>query len=95
VPYSDRIRNEVGIPTIAVGAITESDQINSIVAAGRADLCALARPHLTDASWTLKAAVEQGFAKQWWPKQYLAGKAQAERESGKRPPERHMARGAA
>jgi anthraniloyl-CoA monooxygenase len=95
VPYSDRIRNEVGIPTIAVGAITESDQINSIVAAGRADLCALARPHLTDASWTLKAAVEQGFAKQWWPKQYLAGKAQAERESGKKPPERHMARGAA
>jgi hypothetical protein len=40
---------------------------------------------LTDASWTLKAAVEQGFAKQWWPKQYLAGKAQAERESGKKP----------
>ncbi len=85
VPYSDRIRNEVGIPTIAVGAITESDQINSIIASGRADLCALARPHLTDASWTLKAAVEQGFAEQWWPKQYLAGKAQAERESGKKP----------
>ncbi|MDF3073553.1 MAG: NADH:flavin oxidoreductase/NADH oxidase [Alphaproteobacteria bacterium] len=95
VPYSDRIRNEVGISTIAVGAITESDQVNSIVAAGRADLCALARPHLTDASWTLKAAVEQGFAKQWWPKQYLAGKAQAERESGKKPPVRHMTRGAA
>lgn len=85
VPYSDRIRNEVGIPTIAVGAITESDQVNSIIASGRADLCALARPHLTDASWTLKAAVEQGFARQWWPKQYLAGKAQAERESGKKP----------
>lgn len=85
VPYSDRIRNEVGISTIAVGAITESDQVNSIIASGRADLCALARPHLTDASWTLKAAVEQGFARQWWPRQYLAGKAQAERESGKKP----------
>ena len=85
VPFADRIRNEVGIPVIAVGAITEAEQVNAIVAAGRADLCALARPHLTDAAWTLKAAVEQGFTKQWWPKQYLAGKAQAERESGKRP----------
>lgn len=85
VPFADRIRNEVDIPVIAVGAITEADQVNSIVAAGRADLCALARPHLTDAAWTLKAAVEQGFAKQWWPKQYLAGKAQAERESGRKP----------
>ncbi len=85
VPFADLIRNEVGIPTIAVGAITEADQVNSIVAAGRADLCALARPHLADAAWTLRAAVEQGFAGQWWPKQYLAGRAQAERESGRKP----------
>ena len=77
--------NSFDVPVIAVGAITEADQVNSIVAAGRADLCALARPHLTDAAWTLKAAVEQGFTRQWWPRQYLAGKAQAERESGRKP----------
>ncbi len=85
VPFAARIRNEAGIPVIAVGAITEADQVNAIVAAGRADLCALARPHLADAAWTLRAAVEQGFDRQWWPKPYLAGRAQAERESGKRP----------
>ncbi|MBV8202518.1 MAG: bifunctional salicylyl-CoA 5-hydroxylase/oxidoreductase, partial [Acidobacteria bacterium] len=61
-PWSDRIRNEAGVPTIAVGNITEPDQVNSIVTAGRADLCALARPHLTDPHWTLRAAAELGFA---------------------------------
>jgi anthraniloyl-CoA monooxygenase len=52
-PFADRIRNEVGIQTIAVGAITQADQANSIIAAGRADLCAIARPHLADPAWTL------------------------------------------
>ena len=78
-PFSDRIRNEAGVPTIAVGNITEPDQVNAIVAAGRADLCALARPHLTDPHWTLRAAAELGFAEQPWPVQYLTGKAQLER----------------
>lgn len=83
VPFADRIRNEAGIPTIAVGAITEADQVNAIVAAGRADLCALARPHLSNPHWTLHAALDQGVAQQAWPKQYIAGRFQAERELGK------------
>ena len=78
-PYSDRIRNEAGIPTIAVGNITEADQVNAIVAAGRADLCALARPHLIDPNWTLHAAAQLGYTEQHWPKQYLTGKQQLER----------------
>ncbi|HXV07818.1 MAG TPA: bifunctional salicylyl-CoA 5-hydroxylase/oxidoreductase [Burkholderiales bacterium] len=78
-PFSDRIRNEVGIGTIAVGNIFEADHVNSIVAAGRADLCALARPHLADAAWTLQAAAELGFHDVEWPRQYLTGKAQLER----------------
>lgn len=83
-PFSDRIRNEVGVATIAVGNITEADQVNAIVAAGRADLCALARPHLADAAWTLHAAAEQGHAGQWWPPQYLTGKQQLERNLAKK-----------
>jgi anthraniloyl-CoA monooxygenase len=79
-PYSDRIRNEAGVPTIAVGNITEADQVNGIIAAGRADLCALARPHLADPHWTLHAAAELGYAQQWWPVQYLSGKSQLERQ---------------
>jgi anthraniloyl-CoA monooxygenase len=78
-PFSDRIRNETGIPTIAVGNITDPDQVNSILAAGRADLCALARPHLADPQWTLRAAATLGYAEQWWPVQYLSGKSQLER----------------
>ncbi len=78
-PLSDRIRNETGIPTIAVGNITEPDQVNSIIAAGRADLCALARPHLADPSWTLRAAAQLGYTQQPWPVQYLSGKEQLER----------------
>lgn len=77
-PFADRIRNEVGIATLAVGAITEGDQINSILAAGRADLCALARPHLADPSWLLHEAARMGVKDQWWPKQYLSGKRQME-----------------
>jgi anthraniloyl-CoA monooxygenase len=78
-PYSDWIRNEAGVPTIAVGNITEADQANSIIAAGRADLIALARPHLADAQWTQRAAAELGWTGQWWPQQYLTGKRQIER----------------
>jgi anthraniloyl-CoA monooxygenase len=75
-PFSDRVRNEALVPTIAVGNITESDQVNAIVAAGRADLCALARPHLSDPQWTLRAAAEQGYTGQPWPPQYLTGRDQ-------------------
>jgi len=78
-PFSDRIRQEAGVPTIAVGNITEADQINAILAAGRADLVALGRPHLADPNWTLHAAAQQGYAGQWWPSQYLDGKRQLER----------------
>ena len=78
-PLSDRIRNEAGIPTIAVGNITEPDQVNGIIAAGRADLCALARPHLVDPNWTLHAAAQLGYAAQRWPVQYLSGKDQLQR----------------
>ncbi|HJS86695.1 MAG TPA: bifunctional salicylyl-CoA 5-hydroxylase/oxidoreductase [Acetobacteraceae bacterium] len=78
-PFSDQIRNEVGVATMAVGNITEPDHLNSIIAAGRADLCALARPHLADPHFALRAAAGLGYADQWWPKQYLAGKAQIER----------------
>ena len=59
-PFSDRIRNECGLPTIAVGNITEADQVNAIIAAGRADLCALARPHSSNPHWTLHAAARSG-----------------------------------
>jgi anthraniloyl-CoA monooxygenase len=79
-PFSDRIRNEAGIATVAVGNITEADQVNGIIAAGRADLCALARPHLSDPQWTLHAAAELGYSEQWWPVQYLSGKSQLERQ---------------
>jgi anthraniloyl-CoA monooxygenase len=72
-PFADRIRNEVGIPTIAVGAISSYDDVNTIVVAGRADMCALARPHLYDPNWTLHAAAEQGYAGVRWPVQYQPG----------------------
>lgn len=79
VPFSDHIRNAVGIATIAVGNIFEGDHVNTIIAAGRADLCAIARAHLADPSWTLHEAAKQGFGEVWWPEQYSAGKAQLER----------------
>jgi anthraniloyl-CoA monooxygenase len=78
-PFSDRIRNEVGIATMAVGAIFEPDHVNSILMAGRADLCALGRPHLADPYWTLHAAAQLGYPEVEWPVQYLPGKAQLER----------------
>lgn len=90
-PFADRIRNEVGIPTIAVGAIFEADHVNSIIAAGRADLCALARPHLADPAWTLHEAAKLGISDISWPRQYLSGKAQLERNLER---ERSLARAA-
>jgi anthraniloyl-CoA monooxygenase len=78
-PFADRVRNEAGISTIAVGAISEADHVNSIIAAGRADLCAVARPHLANPSWTLTEAAKIGYFDVNWPKQYFAGKTQLER----------------
>ncbi len=78
-PYADKIRNEVGIATMAVGNITDVDQVNAILAGGRADLVALGRPHLADPFWTLHAAAQLGYRDAAWPVQYLAGKEQLER----------------
>ena len=99
-PFADRIRNEAGIATIAVGAISEADHVNSIVAAGRADLCAVGRPHLANPAWTLMEAARIGYVAQPWPKQYLAAKAAARTQpraracTGRRwrPPSRRTAR---
>jgi anthraniloyl-CoA monooxygenase len=77
-PFSDMIRNEIGIPTIAVGAISEADHANSIISAGRADLCAVARPHLADPAWALHEAAKIGLTSIPWPKQYFAAKQQYE-----------------
>lgn len=77
-PFSDKIRNEIDIDTIAVGAISEADHINSIIAAGRADLCAVARPHLADPSFVLHEAAKIGYSGQAWPKQYHSARAQYE-----------------
>jgi anthraniloyl-CoA monooxygenase len=78
-PFADTVRNEIGIATMAVGNIYEPDHVNSIIASGRADLCALARPHLANPAWTLEAAARLGYGGQWWPKQYLSGRQQLER----------------
>jgi anthraniloyl-CoA monooxygenase len=78
-PFADRIRNEAGIATIAVGAISEADHVNSIIAAGRADLCAIARPHLANPAWTLLEAAKIGYHDLPWPKQYRSAKTQLER----------------
>ncbi len=78
-PFADRIRNEAAIPTIAVGAISEADHVNGIIAAGRADLCAIARPHLANPAWTLTEAAKIGYFDVVWPHQYTAAKNQLER----------------
>jgi anthraniloyl-CoA monooxygenase len=78
-PFADKVRNEIGIATMAVGNIYEPDHVNSIIASGRADLCAIARPHLANPAWTLEAAARLGYGAQWWPKQYLSGRQQLER----------------
>ncbi len=77
-PFSDRIRNEAGLATMAVGNITEAEQVNQILLAGRADLACLARPHLADPYWTLHAALAAG-QEEAWPLPYLAGRDQAKR----------------
>ena len=74
---SEQVRNEAGIPTIAVGNITTADQVNTILAAGRADLVALARPHLTNPHFTLDAAACYGIEEQRWPDPWLTAKEQA------------------
>ena len=78
-PFSDKIRNEVGIATMAVGNIVNADQVNTIVVSGRADLVALARPHLSDPYFTLHASAWYQHMGQAWPKPYLAGRDQAYR----------------
>ena len=88
-PYADRIRNEVGVATIAVGVISSYDDVNSIILAGRADLCALARAHLYDPQWTLHAAADQGYSGPGvdWPDPFKAGsrKPQSGRTDGPKP----------
>ncbi len=88
-PYADRIRNEVGIATIAVGVISSYDDVNSLILAGRADLCALARAHLYDPQWTLHAAADQGYVGPGaeWPDPFKAGsrKPQGGRSDGPKP----------
>ena len=80
-PFSDQIRNEAGIATMAVGAITTADQVNTIVAAARADLVALARPHLMDPSFTMRAAAWYGADNIYCQPQYLSGRDQAFRNA--------------
>ncbi|RVU45137.1 bifunctional salicylyl-CoA 5-hydroxylase/oxidoreductase [Rubrivivax rivuli] len=84
-PFADRIRNEVGIATVAVGSIFEADHVNMVIAAGRADLCAVARPHLADPAWTLHEAAKIGHSAQPWPPQYLSGRAQYQANLKKSP----------
>ncbi len=83
-PFAERIRLEAGIATMAVGNIYEPDHVNAIIASGRADLCLLARPHLADPQWTLRAAADLGHTAQWWTPQYLSGKRQFERLAERR-----------
>jgi len=71
------------LPTIAVGNILDADQVNSIIAAGRADLCAIGRPFLADPHWGLHAAAQLGYAAQRWPHSYYQGRRQLERELDK------------
>ncbi len=78
-PHSDRLRNEGRVRTMAVGNIYEPDHLNSILAAGRADLCALARPHLVDPFWSVRAAAELGYEGLAAPKQYRPGQQQLKR----------------
>lgn len=80
-PFADRVRQEAGIATIAVGAITDADQANGIIASGRADLVAVGRPHLVNPGWTLTESARFGYAgtASFWPPQYRAAKQQLDR----------------
>ncbi|MBA4215589.1 MAG: bifunctional salicylyl-CoA 5-hydroxylase/oxidoreductase, partial [Polaromonas sp.] len=82
-PFADRVRNEAGILTMAVGAISEADHANSIIAAGRADLCAVARPHLADPAWTLHEAAKLQTRALQWPRPYESGRDQLYRETAR------------
>jgi anthraniloyl-CoA monooxygenase len=88
-PFADRIRNEAGIATMAVGVISSYDDVNSIILAGRADLCAIGRAHLYDPNWTLHAAAEQGYTgpAAEWPDPWKAGsrRPQTGRTEGPKP----------
>jgi anthraniloyl-CoA monooxygenase len=79
-PFSDRIRQESGVPTMTVGAISSVEDANTVVVTGRADLALLARPHLVDPYWTLNAALDQGFRGHPWPVQYRSGRSARRRE---------------
>lgn len=79
-PFSEAIRNSVGIPTMAVGAISSIDDVNTLLIAGRADLCMIARGHLVDPYWSLNAAIDSAQQDQPWPKQYWAAKTSRRRE---------------
>ena len=80
-PFADRVRQEAGIATIAVGAITDADQANGVIASGRADLVAIGRPHLVNPGWTLTESARVGYAvtDDLWPAQYRAAKQQLDR----------------
>jgi anthraniloyl-CoA monooxygenase len=80
-PFSDQVRNEARVATMCVGNITTADQVNTILAAGRADLVALGRPHLVDPAFTMKAAAWYGAGDVFCPPQYLPGKEQIFRNS--------------
>lgn len=78
-PFADRVRNEAEVATIAVGAISDADQVNGIIASGRADLCAISRPYLADPAWLLRECARLGWSAAQWPLPYLWGKDQLER----------------
>src|SRR5258708_6333224 len=80
-PFSDQVRNEARVATMCVGNITTADQVNTILAAGRADLVALARPHLTDPNFTIRAAAWYGVTDVAFPPQYNLGRDQLYRNS--------------
>ena len=77
VPFADKIKHRVGIPTIVAGNITNADQVNTVILSGRADLVALARPHLTNPQFTADAAARLGYQGQHWPNPYMSGRFQA------------------
>ncbi|HEX9992450.1 MAG TPA: bifunctional salicylyl-CoA 5-hydroxylase/oxidoreductase [Acidimicrobiales bacterium] len=85
-PFADRIAHEVDVAVMTVGAVSSVDDVNTIVLAGRADLCLLARPHLVDPYWTLNAAIDQGWTGHPWPPQYLSGRTARRREQSAVPP---------
>ena len=86
-PFSDRIRNEAGIATLTVGAVSSIDDVHNILVAGRADLVVLARPHLVDPYWTMNAAIDLGYRDHQFPNQYLSGLGARRREQNPIAPE--------